>query len=117
MTASAIIVVPNINQKEAAERRPMFPKEKRIIDKKYIEWIKSLNCCVTGARDPDPHHVNPQGGGGIGTKCSDRRAIPLSHFLHQEIHQIGKITFAEKYDLDYEDLIAQLNKKYDEKRR
>jgi hypothetical protein len=91
-----------------------FPKPQRVRDKAYIEWIKGLRCCITACPNPDPHHVNPAGGGGMGTKCSDRRAVPLAHWIHQEIHQIGQKRFCEKYKVDFEEVIDGLNKKYEE---
>lgn len=90
-----------------------FPKPTRKKDKAYIEWIKSLRCCVTGKPDPDPHHCNESGCGGMGSKSSDRRTIPLSHALHAELHQHGSQTFSSKYELDYEVIIKELNMRYD----
>ena len=52
----------------------------------------------------------------MGTKCSDLRAIPLSHRLHQELHNIGQQTFALKYNLDYEAIIDELNRRYHEQK-
>ena len=92
----------------------MFPKPKRVIDNDYIEWIKNLKCWIRDTPFPDPHHINEPGHGGMGTKCNDSRAIPLSHGLHQELHQIGQETFASKYSLDYESIIVELNKAYEE---
>jgi len=90
----------------------MFPKPTRIKDKPYIEWIKKLRCCVNGKPDPDPHHVNDKSGGSA--KFNDRRAIPLNHPLHVELHNIGAETFAARYGLDYEAIIEELNRRYDE---
>lgn len=90
-------------------------KKKRIKDNDYTEWIKTLRCCITSKPSPDPHHINPPGWSAMGSKCSDRRVIPLAHSLHQECHQIGQHTFASKYNLDYEDLIQDYNRRYDER--
>ena len=85
----------------------------------YIEWIKTLCCCVTGSRASsvmsiDPHHVPLKGHGKKGGKTDDTRAIPLRHDKHVETHNMGRESFAEKYGLNYELLIAQLNKKWEE---
>lgn len=100
-----------------------FPKPKAERDEAYKEWIKSLCCCITGGQDydvntgrryVDPHHVPQDGHGGKGTKTSDYRCIPLINRLHREAHRIGKHSFATKYGLDYEHLIAALNQKWEE---
>lgn len=94
----------------------MFPKPKRNIDKKYIEWIKSLNCCCCGARNEfsDPHHVNKKGHGGVGTKANDRRAVPLCHHHHTIVHQEGRNTFEQKFCVVFEEIITGLNSYYEE---
>ena len=89
-------------------------KKKRETDDDYIEWIKSLKCCITRSPSPDPHHVNEAGHGAVASKTNDSRAVPLAHRLHQELHSIGQHTFARKYGLDYEATIEALNKLYEE---
>lgn len=91
----------------------ILSKTIRVIDKKYIEWIRSLNCIVCGYGLCDPHHVNKEGHGGMGTKTSDDRTIPLCHKHHQEVHQIGRKTFAKKHGIDYEHIIERLNNVYE----
>lgn len=91
-----------------------FPKPTRSKDKAYIEWIRSLNCCITGSRGPsDPHHIPKLGESGMGTKTDDRRAIPLRHDVHVEYHNLGRLSFAAKYNLDYEYVIKKLNAIYE----
>ena len=60
----------------------------------------------------DPHHVNPKGHGGKGTKASDDRAIPLCHAHHVEYHNIGRDSFAKKYTVDYEAKIEAYKRLY-----
>ena len=100
-----------------------FPKPVTIKNQKYKDWIKSLCCCVTGRQsvDPntgerfsDPHHVNFPGHGMMSGKTDDTRTIPLCHDLHLEVHRIGNKAFAEKYDLNLELIIAQLNNKWED---
>ena len=87
-----------------------FPKPTRERDEEYLEFIRSLPCAVSGRDAPsEPHHWQKKGHGGRGTKCPDRRAIPLSFELHREIHQIGKETFAKKYGIDVEATIKMYN--------
>lgn len=93
------------------------PQSKR--NKPYRMWIASLPCCVSGYKHPselnDPHHVPLDGHGAKGSKTDDTRCIPLRHDLHVEAHNSGKISFAEKYGLDYELLIAAYNRLWEEK--
>lgn len=86
----------------------------RHIDEDYEAWIEGLICLICHKPHPDPHHVNPKGQGGVATKTSDRRMIPLCNKHHREYHQIGRDSFAEKYAMDYEEIIQRLNRIYDE---
>ena len=98
----------------------MLSKPHRERDKKYLEFIRECPCiaCLVTTEfniiECDPHHVNEKGKGGIGTKCSDYRAIPLCHAHHVEVHQVGRDSFADEYGLDYETVISRLNKIWEE---
>lgn len=104
----------------------MLPKPTREVDERYREWISRRPCCITGKFDydpdtgerrTDPHHINPRGHGGIATKSTDRRCIPLLHELHVEAHVLGRDSFAAKYSLDYDVLIEAYNKVYEKHER
>jgi len=91
-----------------------FPKPQRQVSKSYINWIKSLSCCICGRRGlSDPHHVNMPGHSGMSRKPDDSRAVPLCHRHHVEYHAIGKKTFADKYDRDFEVIIDALNRMFE----
>jgi hypothetical protein len=91
-----------------------FPKPKRELDRRYLEWIDTLPCSACCFEEYSTHHhVQEEGKGGRGTKCPDRRAIPLDTRHHNEIHAIGRASFALKYNLDYESLITTLNDLYE----
>lgn len=66
------------------------------------------------AKGSDAHHVNKKGHGSMSGKADDRRAVPLCNEQHREYHQVGRETFAKKYDLNYEAIIDGLNKLYEE---
>ncbi len=98
-------------------------KEKRIIDEKYLGWIRTLPCVVCLVQNPhmdtsnstsEPHHVNKVGHGTMGGKTDDSRAIPICHDHHNEYHDKGRISFCSRYDLDLEYTITELNRIYDE---
>ena len=82
-------------------------KKKTYRSKKYMDFVKGLECCVDSACrhsldgpicDPDsiPHHTET---GGVGMKGSDLSCIPLCNYHHNYIHQHGKGTFQRKYDV------------------
>lgn len=82
------------------------PKIKRVIDKKYIAWIRTLQCISCRINGPsDAHHVNKKGYGSMSSKTDDTRSIPLCRECHVEIHTQGRETFRENHDLDYEAII------------
>lgn len=88
-------------------------KNKPIRDKKYIEFVRSLPCCVCGYPPPtDPHHYQQKGQGGTGTKVSDYQAVPLCHHHHVEYHNIGRQSFIIKHEVDFEALMERMNKCY-----
>ena len=79
---------------------------------KYKEFIRSKPCCVCGWGEYakcEPHHVYA---GGMGMKCSDLKTIPLCTFHHSLLHSTGKKTFANMFNLNYEELIKRYNKGY-----
>jgi len=78
-----------------------YPKQKREQDKKYLEYIRSLPCVVCDMPG-EPHHVVSRKAYG-----SDYKAIPLSREYHSECHSIGKNTFQERYNLDFNEIIIK----------
>jgi len=57
-------------------------KNKPIRNKKYLDWVKSLDCCFCGGSGGDAHHILGVGEGGMGTKASDLRAMPVCRECH-----------------------------------
>lgn len=97
-------------------------KPVREIDKPYSAWIASQNCVacgkpsISGVQENVGHHLNKKGHGGKGTKCSDRRRIPLCHTHHNEIHKDGRETCMKRWRLFPELVIARFNELYEEQR-
>jgi hypothetical protein len=55
--------------------------------RKYLNWVKSLDCCLCGAPADDPHHLIGVGNmGGMGMKAPDITAIPVCRGCHNSIH-------------------------------
>lgn len=90
----------------------MFPKPITPKDKKYLEWVRSQPCCVRGDRSCEihAHHIR---GNGMAMKCSDYGTVPLSSDLHHEVHLTGKKTFQHKYDINFEEIVRELNERWE----
>ncbi len=68
------------------------------MSRKYLEYVASLPCCLTGFQGEgvQAHHIighNAITGKGMAKKGSDLTAIPLNHVLHRELHDMGWKTF------------------------
>ena len=75
--------------------------------RKYLEWVRSRACCVTGSYcNVVAHHVRMYGSGGTGIKPSDYMAVPLSTEAHATLHRIGESEFWK--DEDPRDIIISL---------
>lgn len=88
-------------------------KTKRVKNKDYLEFIKGEACCVFHGCFGDiiPHHCG-KSHKGTGQKCDDTETIPLCVSAHNEVHQIGKKKFQEKYHVNFEQLIKHYNRKH-----
>lgn len=96
------------------------PKQKRIIDKEYISFIRQLPCiiCLMESEGKgnwennisDPHHVNPKGHSTMGGKTDDTRTIPLCHEHHLIYHALERERFCSKYNIDLEYAISEFNR-------
>lgn len=64
--------------------------------RKYLDWVKSLPCCVCGRPADDPHHIN-RAGKGMGTKQADCFVIPLCREHHDEIERVGSKSWEGRY--------------------
>ena len=90
-----------------------LPKKKRVTNRAYVKWIKTLPCLVLNSSVSatpcilpiDPHHVTPRSLGG-----SDYTCVPLCRRHHDEAN--NRAEFEAKYPvvLDYE--IVRLNRQY-----
>lgn len=62
----------------------MIEKRKPVRNKKYTDWVKTLDCCLTGAPADDPHHIIGVGDGGM--KACDLFTMPLTREAHTRMH-------------------------------
>ena len=62
----------------------MLPKSKPIRDRKYLDWVRTQACVVTGRTgESEPAHLRLLGEGGMGMKPGDNLVLPLHHELHR----------------------------------
>ena len=71
-------------------------KKKPTRDRKYLNWVKCLNCCVTGMPADDPHHIKGHGLGGT-SPASDLFTMPMTREIHTHLHDIGWQSFENKH--------------------
>lgn len=95
------------------------PRPRRERDEKYLAWIRTQPCVVHAIEHQGPcgtgidaHHVRAKGHGGVGTKPSDYRAVPLCRNAHQIFHDFGRELFEAEMAVDLEVEIYRLNADY-----
>ena len=74
------------------------PKNKREVDKAYLQYIREQPCLVWDCPNKSVVHHHPS----IGAGGSDYTALPLCvdhHILG--VHQMGKGLFQKKYRIDF----------------
>jgi hypothetical protein len=75
----------------------MYFKQKRLVDKKYLESARDMACLICGSRgDVVMHHLRIGIGGGVGLKPGDDCCVPLCYCHHAEINQ-GEASFVKKW--------------------
>lgn len=72
-------------------------------DRKYLDWLRTQPCVVTGLSGTDDMAVDPAHIGtlGKGIKSPDNHALPLLHSLHAEAHTKGEITVLRRHAPDW----------------
>jgi len=66
------------------------PKDKRVVDQVYIDWIKSLDSVGNAGPGGDAHHIIGFGLSGAALTPDDYFAIPLSRGEHILLHRDPK---------------------------
>lgn len=73
----------------------MFPKQKRIVNKKLISKLQKLDCVACGKPGPnDVHHLTTKAAGGNDTK---QNLLTLCRICHCFNHTMGNRAFASKF--------------------
>lgn len=77
---------------------------------RYMEFIRSLPCVVTGMEngytDIVAHHVRMGAGAGVGQKPSDYWCLPLDAKEHTKLHQVGEARYWQGHGVNPHELIA-----------
>lgn len=75
------------------------PKHSPLRDRKYLLWLRSQRCEVTGSLATHVEAVEPAhiGTTGVGIKSPDNEAIPLCHTMHGISHRIGFAQFIRQF--------------------
>jgi hypothetical protein len=90
--------------------RLTFPKPAREQFPSYVDFVRSLPCCVPGCGrgDVQPHHHIARGAGG-----SDLSTVPLCAFHHLgDLHASSAGSFWERHGLDPWRVIAETLAEY-----
>ena len=84
-------------------------------DRKWLDYLKTQPCVVTGWRhDTEPAHLRLLGSGGTGIKPSDNRALSLYFRLHREQSKHGEGASWIRWTREYPEYAARLAEKYPE---
>ena len=72
----------------------LIPKQEIIRDKEHLEFLRSLECVVSGSKScVVSAHIRIGTYCGTGLKPSDKYALPLCHYQHHLQHQHGERSF------------------------
>lgn len=73
-----------------------------IKDRKYLDWLRSQPCILTGQLGSEYESVVPAhiGTHGRGLK-TDNEALPMLNRLHQQGHQSGEISMIRQHAPDW----------------
>ena len=82
-------------------------------NKKWLAFIRSLPCAVTGVRrGVEACHTGPHG---VGQKAPDDTAIPLIRELHRTgnfaLDKIGRVRFEDRYQISIAAILDRLTSK------
>lgn len=81
---------------------------------KYLKWLRTQNCVVSGEKAQCAHHIRLETNGGSGLKPSDYFCIPLKNEYHttgaHALHIIGEDTFFKQFKLNRDELFLKFLK-------
>mgnify|MGYP003624506636 CR=1 len=86
-----------------AWNKPSNLKRPPLRDKKYLLWLRTQACVITGQYTSDDESVVAMhiGTAGRGLKSGDDEALPVCNSLHQEGHQRGEVSMLRGHAPDW----------------
>jgi hypothetical protein len=88
----------NVSPRKRNAPRPAYKSAPQ-----FLQWLRGRQCAVNGAECSgkiEAAHVDHGGDKGMGTKVSDKFAVPMCSFHHLNQHSRGWLTFQAKHDID-----------------
>jgi len=90
-----------------------FPKPFRLELPHYLAFVRGHPCVVKKCwKKAQASHVVFDGQGKAASKVSDTQTVPKCDGHHKEYGRIGRDPFAEKYGLDFAQIIISLLTEY-----
>ena len=94
----------------------ILSKHKQHRNSKYLDWLRSRPCVVSGQKAECAHHIRLGTNGATSLKPSDYFCIPLLHEFHttgsMALHIVGEETFLAHFKLDAQALFIKYLKEY-----
>lgn len=94
----------------------ILSKHKPHRNSKYLDWLRSRPCAVSGQKAECAHHIRLGTNGATSLKPSDYFCIPLLHEFHttgsMALHIVGEETFLAHFKLDAQALFIKYLKEY-----
>lgn len=83
----------------------MSERQPRERDRNYLAWLHTQPCCICGLVPVQAHHIRIGSIGikretGMAEKSSDKWALPLCRYHHDESHKMHEREFWASYGLD-----------------
>ncbi len=79
--------------------RPVQQKQPPLRDRRYLNYLRTQRCVLTGRLATEDEKVDPAhiGTSGKGIKSPDDEALPITHSVHRAMHQGGEMTILRGY--------------------
>lgn len=84
----------------------MTQRQPRILDHKYLCWLHTKPCCLTGLTPVDAAHIRygnefyDKRPTGMGEKPDDKWCLPVVRSKHTEQHSMNEQEFWRKHNID-----------------
>lgn len=78
-------------------------KQPILRDRRYLDYLRTQSCILTGQHGTDNDGVDPChiGTAGKGMKSPDNEVLPILHSLHVKGHQSGEVSMIREHAPDW----------------